>query len=113
MRAVDQAGRRRILLAVEPRVLGEVLAAVLREDANAEVIDLRDAPRPAGDHFDAAIVTIDLTGSVDADVVIELPDHEVALRGSVTQGGEIDPVELDSLDALLALLDERLRRAGR
>ena len=75
-----------------------------------EVIDLREgAEPPSPGHFDAAIVTIDLSNNgVEADVVIELPDHEVHLRGLVTQEGNADAVVLDSLDALLEVLDERL-----
>jgi hypothetical protein len=67
--------RRRIIVAVEPFVLGGALADLLRQDDDeVVVIDLRDRVDLPPGRFDAAVVT----GSpdVEADVVIQLPDTE-------------------------------------
>ena len=99
--------RRRILVAVEPAILGDSLAGVLGDRGDrVDVIDLRDpqAPVPTG-HYDAAIVTISLPDGIDADVVIELPDHQGGGgTGSVQRGLVTARVELDGIDDLLGVL---------
>jgi hypothetical protein len=99
--------RRRVLVAVEPAILGDALAGVLgSEGDDVDVIDLRDASAdgPAG-HYDAAIVTVVLPHGIDADVVIELPDHlGNPGTGSVRHGRITARVHLDGIDDLLDVL---------
>lgn len=64
--------RPRVAIAVEPTILGDALADVLRDAGVDDVVNLRDTA-PALGAFDAAVVTLVLPDEVDADVVIELP----------------------------------------
>lgn len=95
--------RPRIAIAVEPVILADALAQVLRHaDVDDIVVDLRSA-----DHVDAALVTIGLPGHPDAEVVIELPD---APGGTGTAGvrvhGRSASVQVQSLADVLRLLDD-------
>ena len=104
---VPEAERKpRVLIAVEPFVLGEALAGLLAE-AGDDVVVLEPEQSPAtvtGD-YDAAIVTIVLPDDVSADVIIELPDHEGNRgTGTLRRGTEVQPVVIESLDDLLGLL---------
>jgi len=67
-----------------------------------EIVDLRSP-----DQIDAAVVTVDVAGDLDAEVVIELPD---ALSGTGPAGvrvkGQSASVPVKSLDDVLRLLDD-------
>jgi hypothetical protein len=96
------ADRRRILLAVEPRVLADALAEMLGSIGVDEVLSGRtgaaDGPPM---HLDAAIITPE-DRDVIADVVIELGPHNVA---HVTNAAGSQEVALRTPYQLLQLLD--------
>lgn len=98
--------RPRILVVVEPRVLADVLVAVLA------AVDLDDVVVEAnGRPVDAAIVSADVNRPV-VDLVIQLPGADTADLGWIHACGTSDPVALATTGALLALLDERLAATG-
>jgi hypothetical protein len=98
-------GRPRILVAVEPRLLADAMAALLSEADQDDVEVLPEGGVPEG-HYDGAVVTIDLTG-LDAGVVIRLPDEEgSAGMGTATTRSEDRPVDLPDVRSVLDLLDE-------
>lgn len=92
--------RPRIAIVVEPVILADALAEVLRQ---ADVDDLVDLREPV----DAALVTTGLPDHPDAEVVIELPD---APCGTGTAGvhvhGRSASVHVQSLADVLRLLDD-------
>lgn len=96
--------RRRLVIAVAPRLLGDALSRVLgREDLDVvvlgpdEVVDLD--PESDEGHFDIALVSSD-EPDVPASVVIRLP--ETPTLGVARVGRESVPVsDLDSLVALV------------
>jgi hypothetical protein len=96
------ADRRRILLAVEPRVLADALAEMLGSVGLDEVLSrpLEPADDPTM-HLDAAIITPKDHGVI-ADVVIELGPHNVA---HVTNAAGSQEVALRTPYQLLQLLD--------
>jgi formylmethanofuran dehydrogenase subunit A len=99
--------RRRILLAVEPRVLEGALAAILERLDLDDVVQLHDDGRAGA--YDAAIVTITLPDDIRSDFVITLPDTvgEAAL-GRVTVDGQSSDVALPTHNEVIDLLDEQL-----
>jgi hypothetical protein len=103
------SGRRRVLVAVEPRVLGDVLARLLRHDhvdVDALAVDGGEVEPPAAGHYDAAVVTITLPDSVTADVVLELPDTlGNAGEGRLRQDAATTPVPVDGPAAIIDLID--------
>jgi hypothetical protein len=100
--------RPRVAIAVEPTILGDALTAVLREVGVDDVVNLRDPHEmPTTADFDAAVVTIVLPDSVDAEVVIELPDTATG-EGltNVRHEDHCDTVDIRGLDDILRLLDD-------
>jgi hypothetical protein len=96
------ADRRRILLAVEPRVLGDALAAVLDAVGLDDVIvNHTKGAHGTSMHIDAAVVSDDSVPVV-ADVVIHVP-----IRGSahVSTPARNDEVTLRTPEELLTILD--------
>ena len=87
---------------MEPAILADALAEVLR---HADVDDIVDLQSP--DRIDAVVVTVGLPDDPDAAVVIELPD---ALSGTGPAGvrvkGQSASVPVKSLDDVLRLLDD-------
>jgi hypothetical protein len=96
------ADRRRILLAVEPRVLGDALAAVLD---SVGVDDVLVSGTKGADgtsmHIDAVIVS-DSSTPVEADVVIHVPARGAA---HVSTPARDDEVTLRTPEDLLTILD--------
>lgn len=98
--------RRRLAIAVMPRLLSDVLSrALTREDRDVVVVETPSpaSPRDSGDHrhpFDIALVSHD-KHDVVASVVICLP--ETTSPGVAHIGAESVPV--GDLEALVALVD--------
>jgi hypothetical protein len=87
---------RRVLVAVEPRLLGDALTTLLAEIGVDDVHRYEGAPIPG--RFDLALVTAGVTG-VRASLVLTLPDAvELAQEGS----GDLRP---GTARELLAVLD--------
>ena len=96
------ADRRRILLALEPRVLGDALAEVLTAVGLDEVlVSGSERADELGMHLDAAIVSRDHADIV-ADVVIHVPTDRAA---HVTTAAQDVNVSLRSPQELLSVLD--------
>ncbi len=100
--------RRRVAVAVAPRLLGDALSRVLAREGRDVVvmespcvIDLEALPQDER-HFDVALVSGSVPESLDADVVIQLPDTPSV--GIARVAGK--PVALDSVDDLVALVDD-------
>jgi hypothetical protein len=97
--------RRRILLAVQPRVLRDALEEVLDSVGLDEVLvsDVDAADRSLMS-FDAAILS-QPSADVRADVVIEVDGLAADARGHVTAGTRSEDVTLRTPQQLLSLLD--------
>lgn len=112
MRASGLAGtvgvvspRPRILVALEPPMLADAMAALLEEAGQDDIEVLAAGEEPRG-HYDGAIVTLDLT-DLDAGVVIQLPDASGGAGvGVASTEAEDQDVELTDVRSVLALLDE-------
>jgi len=88
--------RRRLAIAVEPRLFSDALSRVLsREDRDVVVLDGDEAEG----HFDIALVGTEET-ELEASVVIRLP--EAPALGTARVGGRSVP--LDDLGSLVALV---------
>lgn len=99
-----RGGRPRILVAVEPKLLADAMAALLVEAGQDDVETLDQGP-PSG-HYDGAVVTIDLT-DLDAGFVIRLPDDVGGGGvGTASTPGEGRRVDLPDARSVLNLLDE-------
>lgn len=101
------SGRRpRVAIAVEPTILADALADVLLGAGVDDVVNLRtDADDTTC--FDAALVTVVLPDTVDADVVIELPDTPTgAGETHVSVRGYRAVVPVTALDDVLGILDD-------
>jgi hypothetical protein len=93
-------GRRRILVALEPRVLAEAVAEVLERIGLDDVV-LAGADLPGG-RFDAALLS-GPRSRTDADLVIEIPAHWGPSRLSGSRAGE--PIPVSTTVELAELLD--------
>jgi hypothetical protein len=103
--APGEARRPRILVALEPAILAEALAALLEQAGQDEVEVLAVGDDPRG-YYDGAIVTIDLT-DLDAGVVIHLPDTSGGAGiGTTTTANEEREVDLVDARSVLELLDQ-------
>jgi hypothetical protein len=101
--------RSRVLVAVEPRLLGDVLAQVLSSAGDVVVVAEPEATIDLVGDFDAAVVTIDLPADVHADVVIHLPDDFGNVgTGAVTRAACRRNVEIMGLDDILLLIRDEL-----
>ena len=99
---MDNRRRPRIALAVEPAILADALADVLRHADVDDIVDLRDP-----EQVDVALVTIGLTDDIEADVVIELPDAPGGTGpAGVRVHGRAASVRVDGLADVLRLLDD-------
>jgi DNA-binding response OmpR family regulator len=108
--------RKRILVAVEPPLLADTLADLLRraglDDVDVVGPDAAEATL-AGGHYDGAVVTITLPKGSGADVVITLPDAEgSAGTGRVATGDGEAEVRIDDAVELIELLDEHVGAPG-
>ncbi len=96
--------RRRILVSVSPRILRDTLQQVLGASGVDDVVAVD--PGLAGEGmFDGAIVSAGST--VEADVVIELPD-EFATDGILRTDGTDQIIDLRDLAGLVRVLDQYL-----
>jgi hypothetical protein len=108
---VPATRKRRLALVVAPNLFADALASVLAADDVDEVIDLTtlDVVGNGGtglgfnDHYDTAVVSpgADIP---DADVVIVLPPSGTG-EVVVTRQGSTEQVNVQSVSALLDLLD--------
>ena len=105
--------RPRILVAVEPRLLADAMAALLVEAGQDDVEVLAPEEEPQG-HYDGAVVTFDLTG-LDADVVIHLPNDRggSGIGSTTTPDDGLRDVELADMRAVFDLLDRSCATATR
>lgn len=101
-------GRRRLLISVEPTVLGGALAEVVDAAAAADdEIVVLDAAEPVEGDFDAAIVMADRL-DITADVVIELPEGPTAIV-VVNRHGQRTEIDIRDSAGLVDLVSEQLR----
>jgi hypothetical protein len=102
---------RRILVSPSPRLLADLVAALLREVGVDEVHPRR---RSGDEPFDAAIVPRRLVDRVDAQVVIGLPDHlsESDTTLVCVAGAPPREAEAATLTDILELLDEHCPAPG-
>lgn len=97
--------RPRILLALEPAMLADAVAALLEEAGQDDVEVLAVGATPQG-RYDGAIVTVDLA-DLDAGVVIHLPDERGGAGiGRAETAVDHRDVELADVRAVLEVLDE-------
>ena len=93
-----------MLLAVAPPELQQAVAALLASAGQDDVVVVARESEEPGGHFDAAVV-IDLS-TVDADVVIQLPDASGRPGiGTVRDGDSAERVRIDSAHRIVDLLD--------
>jgi hypothetical protein len=104
--STDRVGtRRRILLAVQPRILGDALAAVLDSVGLDEVLVSEPvAADRTSMSYDAAILSRPHAG-VHADVVIEVAGVGDEARSHVVAGTLTEDVDLSTPQQLLSVLD--------
>ena len=95
---------RRLLISVEPRLLGTSLAVAL-EGPTVEIMVHNGGDPPEG-RADVAIVTGVDSGGIEAPTVIALPDHEggsgVAL---IRSDGEVETVPVTTYADLRRVVD--------
>jgi hypothetical protein len=99
---------RRVIIAVQPRLLADTLARALGLDDVDVVIGLEPAT-PGEADFDLAVVMGDLPPGVHADIVIQLPSDEGSAAGSVTTSEGTQPALFADLAAVLETLNHYLR----
>ena len=110
---MDGCSSARVLIAVRPVVLEGAFAAILQSIGFDEVVELHAATAAERvGRFRAAIVSADLAGGVEADVVITLPDIARAgasagpPRGHVTSVEGRVEVDIEDERQVIDLLDE-------
>ena len=97
--------RPRLLIDVQPALLGLMLANVLTRLGVDEVVHIGTAT-PAGVHYDAALTTAIRPADIAAPVVIKFPDQEGnAGIGEITDRKGMKTVAIVGLDTVLELLD--------
>ena len=101
---------RRVVIAVEPRLLADTLVRALERPDVHIVVTLDSAPDEAAvQPFDVAVVTDDLPAGVSADVVLRLSGTADMTDGSVTTVDGTQPAALGDLTGLLQTLNRFLR----
>ena len=101
---------RRVVIAVEPRLLADTLVRALERPDVHIVVTLDPAPDEAAvQPFDVAVVTDDLPAGVRADVVLRLSGTADMTDGSVTTVDGTQPAALGDLTGLLQTLNRFLR----
>lgn len=105
---------RRLLVAIEPRVLEGALGLVLQASIRGSVARLQDLAGPVAEtHYDAAVVTGDFVPLVCADVVLILPEGGAAGPGRVRTRDAVRTVTIRSCHDVVGLLVDWLHHAGR
>lgn len=103
-----ETSRRRVLIAAEPRLLAEALAAILRSAGDVVVVVPSETAPPAGGRFDVAVVTD--AALRPAPVTVVLPDElGNAGTGLVHAPGGTISVYIDDADRVVELLDEHVQ----
>jgi hypothetical protein len=98
--------RPRILVSVEPPLLGELLCRLLEGAGQDDVVGRApDELHLAEGHFDGAVVTGSVLGSLRADVIIQLPGDQTSEEGRVIGPLGATPALVDGIDAVIHLLD--------
>ena len=105
-----EAGVRRVVIAVEPRLLADTIGRTIQRSDLHVVINLDSASAPAHQEpFDVAVIMDELPAGVTADVVVRLgPTAEMA-EGSVTTPEGTEPAAVRDLAGLLETLNRFLR----
>ncbi len=98
-------GARRVLVAVQPRLLADTIARAIAAPDVDVIIDLASAE---GGHFDVAVVSGDRNKDVPADAVVRLPTDGAA-EGSITTPSGTEPAAVGDLPRLLEALHRLLR----
>lgn len=99
-----------MLIAAEPRVLAEALAAMLRSAGDDVVVVAAETAPPTSSGFDAAVVTD--AALRPARVTVVLPDElGNAGTGSVHGPGGTASVYIADADRVVELLDEHVEPA--
>src|SRR4051812_16162825 len=97
-----------VLVAVAPRLLGDTLAAALRDAPDFEVVGPVGPDEVTSDRVDATVVTGRCPSGMHADVVLELPaGSEWTGSGWLEIGGQRREVPVRSVDAVCGLLRHR------
>lgn len=103
-------GARRVVIAVEPRLLADALMRALDSPDLHVVVTLDPPPaETSAQPFDVAVVTDDLPAGITADVVLRLSGTAGMTQGSVTTVEGTHPAALRDLAGLLETLNRFLR----
>ena len=102
---------RRVVVAVEPRLLADALVRALqRADANLMAILDSDAERGGAGPFDVAVIMDELPAGVSAHVVVRLAGVADMTEGSVTTPQGTQPAPVSDFAGLLETLNRLLGR---
>ncbi len=97
--------RRRVAIAVNPKLLGDALSRALAKD-ELEIVVLGEEPGAGGSrHADVLIVSHEPPEDVDAEVVIHLPDDNSGGIGLVTTPESSERVAMGDLASVTAAVD--------
>jgi hypothetical protein len=97
-----------VLVAVEPRLLGDSLSMALDRTGEWDILQLHRPGRLATEAVDAVIITAGVASIVRSDIVIELPDLSLPGRvGFVEIHGHRHRTSLPTISAII----DALRRA--
>lgn len=106
-RAVEViVGTRRIMVAVNPRLLADTLVRALARPDVEVVLDPED---DRAGTYDLAVVSSALPPAITAEVVVTLPDPAAGTQGSITTVEGTEPAVLGDLASLLEALNRFLR----
>ena len=110
-RQVEAAvGTRRVVIAVEPRLLADTLVRAL-ERSDVHIVVTLDSPpaEPPAEPYDVAVVMDRLPQGISADVILRLAGTEGMTEGSVTTVDGTEAAALRDLTGLLETLNRFLR----
>ena len=100
---------RRVVIAVEPRLLADTLMRALERPDVHIVVTLDPPSEPAERPFDVAVVMDELPVGVSAEVVLRLAGTAGMTEGSVTTVEGTEAAALRDLTGLLETLNRFLR----
>lgn len=94
-------GGRSVVVAVQPRLLADVLAQALRGNGAVIDVEVSDSAWGSRRHFNVAVVTGALRPGLSADTVIQLPAAGDDQGGLVTSADRTEPARIPDLAALV------------
>jgi hypothetical protein len=95
----------RVVIAVQPPLLGSMMADILRKVGADEVVD-RDLRTLSGTDYDIALISGIPGADLSVGVIIQFPDQEGrAGLGGISKQNTTEPVVIDGPGAILGLLD--------